>query len=109
MPRWDWPVRIVMLEALMLNYNKVPFTCTYLPSENMKALAPLYAIVFFAGAALFARLQYGVLQGTNVVSGLVTLAVLFVILRVVALTRPRLPEVKFDESPATFQRLGLDG
>ena len=39
---------IVMLEALMLNYDKVPFTCTYLPSENMKALAPLYAIVFFA-------------------------------------------------------------
>ena len=47
---------IVLLEALMISYDKVPFTCTYLPSENMKALAPIYAIRFLIGASLFARM-----------------------------------------------------
>ena len=48
---------IVLLEALMLSYDKVPFTCTYLPSENMKALAPIYAIAFIIGAVKFAGMQ----------------------------------------------------
>ena len=99
---------IVLLEALMLTYDKVPFTCTYLPSENMKALAPVYAIAFLVGASMFARMQYDALQGTSALSSLITLAVVFAILRVMSLKRARLPYVEFDEVPATFQRLGLD-
>ena len=41
-PRSGSPAPSCMLEALLVSYDKVPFTCTYLPSENMKALAPLY-------------------------------------------------------------------
>jgi hypothetical protein len=97
---------IVMLEALMLTYDKVPFTCTYVPSENMKALGPIYTIVFVIGALNFARMEYVALQ-TSPVRLLIILAVLFAILRLISWRRPRLPYVEFDEVPATFQRLGL--
>jgi hypothetical protein len=99
---------IVFLEALMVSYDKVPFTCTYLPSENMKALAPIYTIAFIIGAALFARWQQDALRNAGAISVIMTLAVLFGILRVTSLKRARLPHVDFDEAPATFQRLGLD-
>ena len=97
---------MVLLEALMLNYDKVPFTCTYMPSENMKALGPIYTIAFVVGALNFARMEHTALQG-GAARVLITLAVLFVILRVMSLRRARLPYVEFDEVPATFQRLGL--
>ena len=99
---------IVLLEALMVAYDKVPFTCTYVPSENMKALAPVYAIAFVVGASLFARMQHGALHGGSAIGLLVMLAVAFAILRIIAVTRARLPWVEFDEAPATLQRLGLD-
>jgi hypothetical protein len=99
---------IVFLEALMVTYEKVPFTCTYLPSENMKALAPIYVIAFVIGAAIFARLQYDALYGVGAISTSMTLVVAFAVLRLASLTRKRLPRVDFDEAPATFQRLGLD-
>ena len=98
----------VLLEALMVNYDKVPFTCTYLPSENMKAFAPICAIAFVMGASLFARMQFEALQGTGMIRILVTLGVVFIVLRVMSAQRPRLPDVVFDEAPTTFQRLGLD-
>ncbi|MDO8795195.1 MAG: hypothetical protein Q7J25_11305 [Vicinamibacterales bacterium] len=99
---------IVLLEALMLNYDKVPFTCTYVPSENMKALAPIYAVAFLIGASRFARMQNDALASGSAISALLTLAVLFAILRVWSLKRARLAHVEFDEAPATYQRLGLD-
>jgi hypothetical protein len=99
---------IVLLEALMLDYDKVPFTCTYLPSENMKALAPIYAIAFLGGASVFARIQNEVLQGASAIGPLIALAAAFALLRVMSVRRRRLPHVEFDEAPATFQRLGLD-
>ena len=98
---------IVFLEVLMHNYDKVPFTCTYVPTENMKALGPIYAIAFFVGASVFARMQYTAIQGGNFTRALLTLGVLFVIFRVMSLRRARLPYVEFDEAPATCQRLGL--
>jgi hypothetical protein len=99
---------IVLLEALMISYEKVPFTCTYLPSENMKALAPIYAIAFVVGASMFARMEYDALQGTNTVGTVVTLGGLFAVLRVLSLKRARLPYVQFDEAPVTVQRLELN-
>jgi hypothetical protein len=99
---------IVLLEALMVTYDKVPFTCTYLPSENMKALAPIYALAFVAGASLFARMEHDVLQGTSAVPLLMTLAVAFTVFRVRSVMRSRPRHVDFDEAPATFQCLGLN-
>jgi hypothetical protein len=105
---WGIAGALVLLEALMLTYDKVPFTCTYLPSENMKALAPIYAIAFVIGAAMFARMQYDALYGTSAGSSLLTLGILFAVFRVMSLKRARLPQIEFDEAPATVQRLGLD-
>ncbi len=99
---------IVLLEGLMLNYDKVPFTCTYVPTENMKVLAPVYAIAFLVGASRFARMENDVLLTGNPLSALLTLAALFVILRVWSLKRGRRAEVEFNEAPSGFQRLGLD-
>ena len=100
---------IVLLEALMLSYDKVPFTCTYVPSENMKALAPIYAIVFLIGASRFAQLEAHALQRANVVDPLIVLAMLFAILRVWSMKRARVALVEFNEAPASYQRLGLNG
>ena len=98
---------IVFLEMLLVTYEKVPFTCTYLPSENMKALAPIYTVAFVIGAVNFARMQVQAIAGGDPTRILVTLAVLFVVLRVASLRRVRRPLVEFDEAPSTFQRLGL--
>lgn len=98
---------LVLLEVLMLTYDKVPFTCTYVPSENMKALAPIYAIAFLVGAAVFARVQHDALHNGGAIRVLVTMAVVFVMLRVISVTRRRPPQVEFDEMPASFQRIGL--
>ena len=98
---------IVFLELLLVTYEKVPFTCTYLPSENMKALAPIYAVAFLVGAVNFARMQVQALATGDPTLILTTLAVLFVVLRVVSLRRVRRPLVEFDEAPSSFQRLGL--
>ena len=99
---------VVLLEVLLLTYDKVPFTCTYVPNDNMKALAPLYAMAFVIGASLFARMQNQALQATGARGLLLTLLLLFAIVRIVSVRRPQVTEVGFDEAPATFQRLGLD-
>jgi hypothetical protein len=98
----------VLLEALMVSYEKVPFTCSYVPTENMKALGPIYLLAFIVGASQFARLQWQALNGGDLIEVAVALGVLFGSLRLMALKRARLPYVQFDEAPATFQRLGLD-
>jgi hypothetical protein len=99
---------IVFLEALLVAYDKVPFTCTYLPSENMKALAPIYALLFIVGALNFARLQVTAIASGDPTRLLLTLGILFVVLRVMALRRTRRPLVEFDEAPSTCQQLGLN-
>jgi hypothetical protein len=97
----------VLLEALMLTYDKVPFTCTYLPSQSMKGLAPIYVFAFLIGASQFARMQNEALLGANPTTLLVTLAIGYVVIRVMSLTRRRIPQIDFDESPISFQGLGL--
>jgi predicted neutral ceramidase superfamily lipid hydrolase len=75
----------------------------------MKALAPIYAIAFIVGASMFAQMQHQFLEGAGSTRTLLTLAVVFAIVRVITVKRARLPYVEFDEAPVTFQRLGLDG
>jgi hypothetical protein len=104
---WGLAGAVVLLEVLLVFYDKVPFTCSYLPSENMKALAPIYTLMFIIGAVQFARLQHGALFGGRAVCAAVTLAVVFAAARAISITRVRMPQVDFDEAPATYQRLGL--
>jgi hypothetical protein len=106
---WGLAGAVVLLEALMVTYDKVPFVCTYLPSEPLKALAPIYAVAFVVGASIFARMQLDALFGSGAMILAVTLALALVALRIAATARTRLPWVEFDEAPATLQRLGLDG
>ncbi len=99
---------IVLLEALMVSYDKVPFTCTFVPSENMKALVPIYAIAFMIGALNFAQMQNEALRGEGVMRVTTALIAAFVIVRVMSVKRSRVLHVEFDEAPATYQRLGLN-
>ena len=98
---------LVVLEALMLSYDKVPFTCSYVPNENMKALGPLYLLMFLVGAFWFASMESAALMAQTPVWLLTVLAGLFATLRVFSLSRRRLAAVDFDEVPASTQKLGL--
>ena len=99
---------IVLLEALMLGYDKVPFTCSYLPNENMKALGPLYLLMFMLGATSFARMESAAITTQSFAWLLTVLVLSFAVLRGFSLTRHRLMPVDFDEVPASTQKLGLN-
>src|SRR5688572_14335898 len=99
---------IVLLEALLLGYAKVPFACTYVPNENLKALAPIYLIVFLISAFSLAGMEGAALASPAAASkALLFLAVGFAAVRLRARTRPRTSVVDFNEAPASIQRLGL--
>lgn len=96
----------ILLEAMMLGYDKAPFTCNYVPVESAKAVVPLYAIAFLIGVSVFARLELAILTGANPLRGLLFLSIVFAVLRIAALRQRELP-VDFDEAPPALQTLGL--
>lgn len=99
---------VVVLEALLFSYEKVPFTCTYMPSENLKAFGIPYVVAFLMGASIFAGRERTALQDPAAFLRLVGLLILItVVLRVASARRANTPPVDFDEAPATTQRLGL--
>jgi hypothetical protein len=100
---------IILIDVLMLNYDKVPFLCSYLPGENGKATVPLMVLAFLIGAALFARLELGIVSGTSVPMGVAILAVLLIALRVLSAIRHRTADIDFNEPPATIYQLSLSG
>jgi hypothetical protein len=97
----------VMLEALMLMYDGVPFACSYVPDDNLRAMAPIYAAAFLIGALMFARLQFAILSGAFTVPGIAGLLLLLISLRFASARRRRVARVDFDETPVTLQQLGL--
>ena len=97
----------IFLETLMLSYDKVPFTCTYLPGDNMRAMAPIYGLMFLIGASLFARLELAILTGGYAVAGIALLAAILIALRIVSALRPRVADIDFNEAPVTLHQLGL--
>lgn len=99
---------VVFLEAMLLSFDKVPFTCVYIPSENMKALGPVYAAGFLILSTLFARLEHGAIIRGRAASAVVTLLVIYLVIRVASARRWRPSTVDFDEGPSHFNRLGLD-
>ena len=99
---------MVVLEALFLSYDKVPFTCTYLPSENLKTFGIPYFVIFLIGASTFAGMERAALQDpAAAVRTIGLLTVIYVGLRVACLRQMKRPPIDFEEAPATTQRLGL--
>ena len=98
----------VVLEVLLFSYEKVPFTCTYVPSENLKAFGIPYVVAFLIGASIFAGMERAALQDSLAWLRLVGLLVLITgVVRVASLRRTSGPPVDFNEAPTTTQRLGL--
>lgn len=97
----------IMLEALMLSYDKVPFACTYVADDNVKGIAPLFVIAFVIGAVMFARLELAMLAGDFAVKGSLALAILLIALRVISTRRPRVAQIDFNEGPPGLHSLGL--
>jgi hypothetical protein len=99
---------VVLLDVLLAGYRKVPFTCTYMPNEYMKALGPIYLIAFLIGASVFARMQGAALRDPGTALRLLLLLAVVLAAVRVATVRLRRPElVDFNEVPVTTQRLGL--
>ena len=99
---------VVFLELLLFGYAKVPFTCTYLPNDNIKLLAPLYVIVFLIAVSVFTAAEGAALQSGGAALRLaIALGVVFTVLRLAASRRRHTLPVDFNEAPATTQRLGL--
>jgi hypothetical protein len=105
---WGLLGAIVLLEVMLVGYTKVPFTCSYLPNENMKALGPIFLIAFLIGAMFFAGMQGAALSGPGEAIRLVALlAFVFGVCRTISVRTRRPPLVDFHEAPVTTQRLGL--
>lgn len=99
---------VVLLEVLLVGYTKVPFTCTYVPNENMKALGPLFVILFLIGASMFAGMQRDALAApADTVRLLLVLAIVFAACRTISIRTRRPALMDFHEAPVTTQRLGL--
>ena len=96
---------MIFLEAIMLGYDKAPFTCNYVPG-GAKALVPILGIAFLIGANVFARMELAILSGSNVIRNVVFLFVVLGGLRIASRMR-RDPLVDFDEGPETFSQLSL--
>jgi hypothetical protein len=96
---------IVFLEALMAGYDKAPFACNYVPASG-KGFVPVLAIAFLVGASLFARLERSMLEGTNVIAGVMLLVVLFGGLRIASMRR-RDPQIDFNQGPEAVSQLSL--
>ena len=95
----------IMLEVLLLGYDKAPFACNYVPG-GAKALVPIFALAFLIGANVFARVELAILNGTSAVRNVIFLLVVLGGLRIASMMR-RDPLVDFDEGPETFSQLGL--
>lgn len=98
---------IALLDALLLAYRKVPFTCAYLPDENVKALGPIYVAAYLLGASAVARIESAALA--TPAATVRTLLVLLAIAAALALMRRgrTIRPVEFDEAPERTQQLGL--
>ncbi|HUQ88365.1 MAG TPA: hypothetical protein VM096_12450 [Vicinamibacterales bacterium] len=96
---------MIVVEALMLGWEKPAFVCSYVPGAA-KALVPMLVMAFFIGANAFARVELGILNGNNVIRNVVLLIAIYGGLRVASIRR-RDPQIDFNEGPETFSQLSL--
>jgi hypothetical protein len=97
----------IVLETLMLSFDKVPFTCTYVPDDSVKGIAPLFVLAFLIGASLFARVEFAMLTGSVGVKTALALIGLLVALRILSTMRARSARIDFNEGPDGVHQLGL--
>lgn len=99
---------VLLLEVLLLNYQKIPFTCALVPDESLKALGPIYLVAFVVGAFAFARTQSAALVSAPATITLIAqLLAAAVVCRLIKRWLPRPGQVEFDAAPEGAQQLGL--
>jgi hypothetical protein len=99
---------LLMLEALLMTYDNIPFTCSLVPNETLKALAPIYFFAFVLGAFAFARTESAALISLPATATLIAqLATAIVVLKLVRRWRGYAARVEFDAVPERTQQLGL--
>jgi len=100
----------ILLEALFLQFRKLPFVCSYVPDPRMKAVAPIYAVAFLLATYALAWIERLALASTRTTPvWLAMLIALFGGLRFLdAVQRRRRYAIEFDELPDSgTQRLNL--
>jgi hypothetical protein len=92
---------LLLLELVMLEFEKLPFACRYAPEDNLKALAGIYLVILFFAVSILAGLDRLAFSSTS--NAYVYLTVLLVLLAgLSALNRARPPRhFEFDELPAS--------
>jgi hypothetical protein len=91
---WGWRVAgahlayglvlsVLLVELLLLNFEKIPFTCTYLPGKaNVKGFWPLYLAAYWMYAHFMANIEYRLLdRPTGFALFLLTIAAATALLR----------------------------
>ncbi len=54
---------VLLVELLLLNFDKIPFTCTYLPGKaNVKGFWPVYLAAYWMYAHYMAKVEYRLLD-----------------------------------------------
>ncbi len=96
----DLLAALVLLEAALVGFRKLPFTCSYLPKGTFKFLWPAYLVAFFASTYLLATIERPALAGDEALLRLAAGLVLAVAaLRLYARWRlVKKPEVVFEEA-----------
>jgi hypothetical protein len=101
---------ILLLEILFLKFRKLPFASSYVRSEDLKSVGPLYVLALSTTAVTFAGFERAALASVaGAIAWLVALAVLFIVVRACDASYRRMGfPIDLDEIPSgTTQRLEL--
>jgi hypothetical protein len=105
-------VSLALLRTVLLGFRKVPFASSYVPSINLKALSPIYLLMFLLVSYGLAAIERAALaDATGTTAFLTILGVLVVSVGTTDRLQRRTREpIDLDEPPApATQRLGLGG
>jgi hypothetical protein len=104
-----WLASTCLADAVLLNFFKLPFTCSYSPKGTLKTRWSLYAVALYAYSVGFTSLERRALESARGVTALVVgLVALATALGAYRRLRSRRDAVLFDDPPEEpTQRLGL--
>jgi hypothetical protein len=92
---------VFLLEILFLKYRKLPFASSYVRSEDLKSVGPLYVVALSTTAVTFARFERAALASVpGAIAFVCTLAALIAVVRAfdASYRRMRFP-IDLDEIP----------
>jgi hypothetical protein len=102
---------LLLLDALLLGFRRLPFTFGYTPNGNLRFLGPLYILAFATATYLISRAEQLALASTS--STIAFLAVMVTLVAAIRAlhrwSRHEEVEIEFDEMPTSTQRLDLSG